>query len=81
MRLVIVFMLVAIVAFFVAGTTGAAPTLPVAVGFLGLLAAGAALIAEIDAEPGPNRTATRHRPPRADSYGRRTPLTTRESRS
>ena len=50
MRLVILFMLVAIVSFFAAGATDGA-TLPVAVGFLGLFAAGAALAAEIDAAP------------------------------
>jgi hypothetical protein len=81
MRLVIVFMLIAIGAFFAAGATDGA-TLPVAVGFLGLFAAGGALVAEIDAEPGANRTASRRRrrPPRIDNYGRRMPLTTWEPR-
>jgi len=50
MRLVILFMLISIGAFFAAGATDGA-TLPVAVGFLGLFAAGGALVAEIEAEP------------------------------
>jgi hypothetical protein len=61
MRLVILFMLISIGAFFAAGATDGA-TLPVAVGFLGLLAAGAALAAEIDAEPGKNNVENEARP-------------------
>lgn len=80
MRLTVLFMLVAIAGFFAAGVTDGG-TAPVLIGFLGLLAAGAALVAEIDAEPGPNRTAGRRQQPPTDNYGRRTALTTWEPRS
>ena len=81
MRLVIVFMLTAIGAFFAAGATDGG-TVPVLVGFLGLFAAGGALVAEIDAEPGANRTVSRRwrRPPSTSSYAPRTSLANWEPR-
>ena len=81
-RLTVLFMLIAIAGFFAAGATDGS-TVPVAIGFLGLFAAGAALAAETDAESGTNRPASRrrHRPARIDAYAPRTPLATWEPQS
>lgn len=81
-RLAVLFMLIAIAGFFAAGATDGG-TVPVLIGFLSLFATGGALVAEIDAEPGPTRPTGRHRhrPARMDAYAPRTPLATWEPRS
>ena len=80
-RLAVLFMLTAIGAFFAAGATDGG-TVPVLVGFLGLFAAGGALVAEIDAEPGANRTVSRRwrQPPSTSNYAPRSSLANWEPR-
>jgi hypothetical protein len=60
-RLFIAFALLALAGFFAAGATAGAPA-AVLIGFLGVFAAGAALVAEIDTESGGARPADRRTP-------------------
>jgi hypothetical protein len=54
-RLFVAFALIALAGFFAAGATAGGSAVPVLVGVLGMFAAGAALVAEVDAPPGRNR--------------------------
>jgi hypothetical protein len=73
-RLFIVFALMSVVGFVAAGWT-AGGTLPVLIGVVGMFAAAAAFVAEIDRPPGTTGpTGRRRRTPRIDGYARRAPL-------